>query len=406
MKQGRQYLKAIMLILALMIASYLLYNVISSASTGVVTIQAALFSTAEEASVSGFIVRQEQPITAAFHTVSPTRTEGEKVAKGADIAISLQNDAAKNRLLEISQLEEQLSQLRLALTYQSQLTDTNALSQRISQNIAAFSMGTAEKNFSRADTEGETLKSLVLRQTIGSQDARTLNQQLSDTEAKLEALREQARSDTAVITAEASGYYSTVVDGYETILTPTLLETITLENFRNLWKQEVAAPANGIGRLITSDYWYFVTEVESALLKDLAPGDTLTVCLASDSRKEISMKIVSTQSGEDGKALLVLQCSNYISNISALRKQNARVIFHAYSGLRIPKEAIGYSEEEGSAGVYILEGAKARWKNVTLLYDGGDYYIAELDKSSTKNLWPEDEIILDARGITDGELVN
>ena len=89
-----------------------------------------------------------------------------------------------------------------------------------------------------------------------------------------------------------------------------------------------------------------------------------------------------------------------------MRRQNARIVFHAYSGLRIPKEAIGYNEEEGSAGVYILEGAKARWKNVTLLYDGGDYYIAELDKSSTSNLWPEDEIILDAKGITDGMLVN
>lgn len=406
MKQGRQYLKVIMLVLALMIASYLLYNVISSASTGVVTIQAALYSTAEEASVSGFIVREEQPITAAFHTVSPTRTEGEKVAKGADIAISLQNDAAKNRLLEISQLEEQLSQLRLALTYQSQFTDTNALSTQISQNIAAFSMDVARQNLSGADTEGETLKSLVLRQTIGSQDARTLNQQLSDTEAKLETLRAQSRSDTATITAEASGYYSAVVDGYETILTPELLETMTLENFRNLWKQEVAAPAGGVGRLITSDNWYFVTEVESALLKDLASGDTLAVSLSSDSRKEISMEIVSAQGESDGKTLLVLKCNNYISAVSALRRQNARIVFHAYSGLRIPKEAIGYSEEEGSAGVYILEGAKARWKNVTLLYDGGDYYIAKLDKSSTSNLWPEDEIILDAKGITDGMLVN
>ena len=42
MKQGKQFMKAIMLVLALMVASYILYNVVRSASSGVPTAQAVL----------------------------------------------------------------------------------------------------------------------------------------------------------------------------------------------------------------------------------------------------------------------------------------------------------------------------------------------------------------------------
>ena len=55
--------------------------------------------------------------------------------------------------------------------------------------------------------------------------------------------------------------------------------------------------------------------------------------------------------------------------------------------------------------VFYLEGAKAVWKDIQLLYDNGDTYIAALDQSSTSNLWPEDLILLDTQELFDGKLV-
>ncbi len=45
------------------------------------------------------------------------------------------------------------------------------------------------------------------------------------------------------------------------------------------------------------------------------------------------------------------------------------------------------------------------WKDIQLLYDNGDTYIAALDQSSTSNLWPEDLILLDTQELFDGKLV-
>lgn len=46
-----------------------------------------------------------------------------------------------------------------------------------------------------------------------------------------------------------------------------------------------------------------------------------------------------------------------------------------------------------------------QWKPVEILYEYGDGYVVELDKSSTNNLWPGDEIILTSENITDGKVM-
>ena len=60
---------------------------------------------------------------------------------------------------------------------------------------------------------------------------------------------------------------------------------------------------------------------------------------------------------------------------------------------------------EGQRKVYVLEGAKAVWKDIQLIYDNGEMYIAALDQSSTGNLWPGDLILLDTQELFDGKLV-
>jgi len=42
---------------------------------------------------------------------------------------------------------------------------------------------------------------------------------------------------------------------------------------------------------------------------------------------------------------------------------------------------------------------------VKLLLDNGESYVVELDKSSTDNLWPGDEIIVGARDLYDGKVM-
>ena len=91
-------------------------------------------------------------------------------------------------------------------------------------------------------------------------------------------------------------------------------------------------------------------------------------------------------------------------NVTLLRQQSAEIVFTSYSGLRVPKSAVRV--ENGQTGVYILEGTLAKWKPITILHDTGESYVVTLDTSSTNNLWPGDELIINAKNLYDGKVVN
>lgn len=109
------------------------------------------------------------------------------------------------------------------------------------------------------------------------------------------------------------------------------------------------------------------------------------------------------RAGNGETSLLVLSGDSHLPSVTLLRRQACTLIFETYSGLRVPKEAL-HVDEEGNTGVYILEGAVARWKPVEILYASSDDYVAALDQSSTDTLWPGDEILLGSN-LYDGKVV-
>ena len=400
MKQGDKYMKVVMLVLAIMVTGYLLYSLVRSGSRGVETAQAVLYSTTQSARTQGFLVRQETVIPSGYHLVMATKPEGAKVAKGEEVALSLGSDAARQRQEEILDKAAQLEQLRQALTLQDTLTDTESVSQAISLSAAEFSAQVA-----KGDLEsGSELKALVLRQMVGGQDKTALSRQIESLESELEALRSSASRDTVSITAQEAGYYSAVADGWESLLAPSFLSSVTLEEYQNLWQSQDSpkSPGSNAGKLITASQWYYGALVEPRVLEGMEEGDTLTVRLEGD--RELEMTVSRAVKGEE-QGLLVLTSRDRLDWVSAERRMEADVVFRSYSGLRVPKEAVCYDNEKGVAGVYVLVGGKARWKTVELLYDLGDAYIARLDQSSTSNLWPQDEILLETQGLYDGKVV-
>ena len=119
----------------------------------------------------------------------------------------------------------------------------------------------------------------------------------------------------------------------------------------------------------------------------------MQLLFARDVYDQLDMTVERVGNNEAGYKLLVLSCDKYMQNVTLLRQQSADVVFNSYQGLRVPKDAVRV-EDVGQTGVYVLEGATARWKPITILHDNGESYVVELDKTSTANLWPGDEIII------------
>ena len=246
------------------------------------------------------------------------------------------------------------------------------------------------------------LKGLIIRRMSTEAENAALDQQIADLRAQIAALQSDADYDTTVVAAGQSGYFSGTVDGYESVLTVDSLQTMTAQELESLEPREV--PDDAVGKLITDNTWYYVTVVPADQLAGVKTGDTAPVTFASQFYESIPMTVERLGQEEQGGRLLVLSCDKYIQNATLLRQQSADIVFTTYAGLRVPKEAIRVNEN-GSVGVYVLEGSNAVWKSVNILHDNGETYVVELDKSSVNNLWPGDEIIVTGRDLYDGKVV-
>lgn len=403
MKQGDKYMKLIMLVLALMVTSYVLYSLIHDPSSGVQTVQAALYSANEGISTQGVIVRSEALISTDFSLNVSVKAEGQRVAAGEEVAVSFMDQGAWSLYEEMEDMEDRLAQLQQALSYQTQLTDSAAVSKKLSEELAQYAALVAQGDLEAASERAQSVQALVLRQNVGEDAQGQLATQIQGLQREVQSLRDRSTSGFFSVTVTEPGYYSRVADGFESRLTPEFLKTAMASDLEVILNQGGNNIGDfTVGRLITSSSWYYWAAVDPQYLEGVETGDTLNLRLVTKEPLELTMEVWRL---DRAQGLLILTADRYMSQISAYRYADADIVFASYSGLRVPKEAICYDKTSGNAGVYVLVNREAVWKPITLIYDVGDAYIAELDQSSTENLWPEDLILTQTAGLYDGKVV-
>ncbi len=402
MKQGNTYTKIILWLFLTAVVCYFGYSVFSSVYSPMTTASAIIYEAGTGSYTTGFVVRDEQVIRSHYGITTMVISEGERVARGQTIATGYRNDDAQSRQKQMEELESQLAQLQYANSYSADTADQAMLDTEIQSQLLTMSKYIARRDFNSATDRSPALKGLVLRRMSSAEDNQAMDARSQELEDKLEALRQEASGDTMTVAANQSGYFSGTVDGYEDILTPESLQTMTLSQFGELQPRQ--APDDAVGRLISGITWYYVTQVPTAQTLDVEVGDEVPVNFASDLYGEIMMTVDRLGEDEDGARLLVLSCDSFMQDVTLLRQQSADIVFTSYRGLRVPKEAIRVNEAMES-GVYVLEGSTAVWKPISILYDNGESYVVEQDRTSTKNLWLGDEIIVGSKNLYDGKVV-
>ncbi len=402
MKQGKSYFTVILWILLAAIAAYFGYNVVSSLYAPLMTATVTPYEAGAGYYASGFVVREEELLYSQYGTTVLNCAEGAHVAANDTVATGYRSEDAKTRQTRIDELSGQIEQLQYAWSAVSSVYDQAALDADIAGDLAQLSRYLALRDMNSVSDLSPELKGLILRRTGSDSDSGSLQARISTLQAELETLEAQSAGDTSAILAGKAGTFSAAVDGYESVLTPERLMEMTVAEFESVQPDET--DANAIGRLVTSATWYYACVVPASELSGVEEGNRATLTFARDYYQPVTMRVARLGGNEAGSRLLVLSSDRALQNVTLLRQQSAEIVFTSYSGLRVPKSAVRV--ENGQTGVYILEGTLAMWKPITILHDTGESYVVTLDTSSTNNLWPGDELIINAKNLYDGKVVN
>ena len=102
-----------------------------------------------------------------------------------------------------------------------------------------------------------------------------------------------------------SGTFSTLVDGYEGLINSESAGNLTPQALQDLLNQNPAGDSAAVGKLISSDKWYFAAVVTQEEGERLEQEGTLTLRFAGDFTQDISMKVEKVNQDGQGQAVVL-----------------------------------------------------------------------------------------------------
>ena len=92
-----------------------------------------------------------------------------------------------------------------------------------------------------------------------------------------------------------------------------------------------------------------------------------------------------------------------LSDMTASRRQSCKLILSTYEGFKIPIEALRVVD--GQAGVFVLEGAEAKFKPAEILYKSANFYVVKANTEDKDALFLYDKVIINSKNLYDGKVV-
>ena len=368
------------------------------------TVEVSLVSVDVGIDADATVVRTEIPITKdAGLGYFALIDSGERVSAGQDIIAVFDSN-------EKALAYERLQKILLKAKILAEFTSGNGSNDLVRYNGEIFSALTdsakvvsGHSGISVSDVR-DSIENALLRKEYSSYDKEALDGAVARIAQERALLTDLVGyGEPNYLTAEASGFYVSAADGWEKLLTPQRLLELSYEDYAELleFSPESFSADNCCGKITVGNDWYLAATVRADDAIYLDKGAEYTVSIGGGS---VKMSLVSISGSEDGTmALAVFSAGTPLSDITQSRFKVATIVFDRYEGFRIPSE--GIHVVDGRSGVYVLEGARAVFKEVDILYNGGSFYIVKADYENRGNLFNGDKVIIGQKDLYDGKMM-
>lgn len=419
MKESTLVNKAIIGVICVAVMLYFGIYLALGFQDDLVTTTAYTYSVDVGTEASGMLVRQEQVLPNSGQYVDILLDEGEKVSKGGEIALIHASQDSLNTRQTIQSLEAEIQQLEYSLSTGTQTTNSSRLDEEVVNSMVAIRSLASAGDLSTLEDSALHLRTMVFQRDYvygNTQAANQIEQLIQEKKKELSALNASLSQVSQTITAPTSGYFSGEVDGFESLITPSMLSSLTISQLTNLLSQEPAVDHSALGKVVTDPTWYLAALIDQESVSGLAEGKTYKISFSHDYYGMISMKLDRLVS-ENGQTMAIFSTKDHLSDTTLLREQTVDIIAQQIEGIRIPRQALRVitntvTDEEGnesqvnSYGVYTVVGTQAEWQEVKVLHSDDTFYlVAPVDETASSRLRAGDEIILNSTHVTDGMVV-
>ena len=383
---------------------YVGYQVYQMVYSPVTTETVYWYETYQTVDVDGITVRDETVIEADVDGyVYYLAEDGTRVSKNGVIAqvFPSKEDGLAQTMIE--RLEERIDTLKTIAkqknTSNANLTVINKQVKNIVQEMVTSLQGTEYGDLYQMRKQ---LTDILNKQAILVGTADGFDEQIATLESLLEEYQSGYAEATESVRSPVSGYFVGKVDGFEDTLQVDVLKDVSTDFIRDTLKSD-PKPADGVGKVVGDYEWYMMCVVPADEALAVSVGDDINIRLPFASNQIIPTTVYSASKDVSGDVALVLSCSYMSNELSSLRRETVQILVQEYKGLRVPKNALVF-DEENNPGVYVQIGNTIVLRKVELLYSTADFCICA-QKDGKEYLQMYDDVVIEGKELYDGKIV-
>lgn len=408
MKSDRFIIQTISAVLCLFLLIHVTFHSVNLDSNPYQTEVALTYSISDSAEASGVIVREEQVISgqASGGVVSYQQSDGTVVRKDSVIAevYNSSNDISIRR--QIRALEEQIAALSKvsdarSAEYSSTETINRQINAEIDDYIALIHQGQVSD---LSDSKAELLY-LLSQKDVVMGEAESYASRITQLQTEVDSLNTRLSGSLVQYTSPEIGYFARMTDGYEAVLTPNSINTMTVEQLRTFSREKVVFDNSNLGKIVTDHHWYYAAVLPAADAEKFILGDTvyLNFNMYNITQIPFTVKEVRTDESDPDHCMVLLSTSHMVPELLMVRNPSVQIDFTSYTGLRIPAKAKRYEGQQ--VGVYVQDGDVVRFKTINIIYENSEFILCGANPDLERPLEIYDQVIVEGTDLSDGKPV-
>ncbi|MGI6264021.1 MAG: HlyD family efflux transporter periplasmic adaptor subunit [Acutalibacteraceae bacterium] len=395
------------LLLALALLAYVGYQVYQVFFSSVETETVYSHSVYNTVDAQGLIIRSETPVTAQktdgyiYYSV----LNGERVAKSGKIAEIYKTESDALAYRQMQELADEIKVLQ-ALDAQgvSGRLDLDMIGQQLSARIRQLTRQSYSPRISDLRGLRAELLGMMNKQQITTGKVTGFTERIQALQSKRADLAANHTGVQASITSPVAGYFVDRVDGFEETLDYDKVDALTVADVTQaLSASPQVDQSQYLGKVVGDYQWYLACVVSEEDAVRMPLGATMTVLLPFVTDQSVPVEVVAANPDQNGSVAVVFQSNQMIESLSAVRAETVRIQVEKYEGLKVPKTALVF-DENNEAGVFVRVGNAVGWRKTRILYSAADYSICEIS-SDPGTLKLYDDIIVKGKGLYDGKII-
>lgn len=349
---------------------------------------------------NGYILRRETPVEQTTRGVfEPSVQDGVRVSKGSGVGIAISGNYSETLVKKLEDVTRRIEEIKKSDSFADIYASDEARIFSALRDITKEIRNNARtENYSAAAQNAHQLSTLLEKKYSAENQGAAAELLVSLEEEKYE-LEQQLGGIREEVTASASGYFYSALDGLEGRANEKDLFALTpskISKFADTIK-EYEQDERCVGKVVDTYSWYLAAVIPKSEASLLEEGSNVTISI--DETTPVTATIAAINTDDADRSAVIVKCTRNASNIFEKRTVEFEICYEEYSGLYVPSAAIRIRDD--ITGVYVINrNESVSFRCVDILLQEEDYYIVR------STYTPPEEVKYASLKIYDDILVN